>query len=102
MKIDVIDILKSWATKLNPNELQSKIAKDRLHICLGTDSTDKCEYVTEFVDGKKWSSTCSACGCPISAKVFSSNSNPCPKNKWIDVDKKNGLIIDMKKNTTLF
>jgi hypothetical protein len=102
MEIDVLDILKSWSIKLNPNKKQAKIAKDRLEICVGTDTTDKCEYVNEYISGKKWSCVCSVCGCAISAKVFSTTVNACPKNKWINVDKNNGLITDDKKDSTLF
>jgi ribosomal protein L37E len=70
------EIINAWIISFNPNESQKELALNRAKIC------DGCEYKKLIV--KK--PICSACGCPISKKIFSENQNPCPKGKWKDVD----------------
>lgn len=89
------EIFDSWVTSLNPNETQKKIAQERLDICKG------CEYRKEMAKGIKWSSLCVACGCPLSKKVFSPLFNPCPKQKWDQVDIKYSLKLIKKDKKTI-
>jgi hypothetical protein len=85
------EIFDAWVTSLNPNEEEKILANKRLDICKG------CEFKKETIKGYRWSTVCSACGCPLSKKVFSSLFNPCPKKKWEDVDTEY-LIKYPKKN----
>jgi uncharacterized paraquat-inducible protein A len=67
------DIIKSWWTSFNPNEEQSKEAQRRLEIC---NSCDKRQESVVF------GYICGQCGCPLGKKIFSSDKQPCPLNKW--------------------
>jgi len=93
--INIKDIFNSWKTSFNPSERELKRANDRFSICAG------CEFNKEVLTNKEWSLICKACGCPIKKKIFSSEINPCPKSKWMEVDKANGYSVDIKKNKTL-
>jgi hypothetical protein len=48
----------------------------------------------EIFKKKSWALVCGKCGCPIQAKVFSSEINACPMGYWKEIDKNFG------KNTT--
>ena len=72
------EIVNAWIISFNPNEDQKILALNRSNIC------DTCEY-KKYVIKKP---ICSACGCPISKKIFSEEQNPCPKKKWKEVDSK--------------
>ena len=72
------EIINAWIISINPNEEQKTLALNRANIC------DTCEY-KKYVIKKP---ICSACGCPITKKVFSEKQNACPKGKWADVDSK--------------
>ena len=72
------EIINAWIISINPNEEQKTLALNRANIC------DTCEY-KKYVIKKP---ICSACGCPITKKVFSEKQNACPKGKWNDVDSK--------------
>jgi ribosomal protein L37E len=72
------EIINAWIISINPNEEQKTLALNRANIC------DTCEY-KKYVIKKP---ICSACGCPITKKVFSERQNACPKGKWNDVDSK--------------
>lgn len=67
------DIIKSWWTSFNPTEEQSKEAQRRLEIC------NSCEKRQESV---VFGYVCGQCGCPLGKKIFSSDNQPCPLNKW--------------------
>lgn len=70
-KEKVKEIIKAYAVMINPNDIQSIIALERLAIC------DSCEFNKK----KLGISKCSLCGCVIKAKVFT-DKNSCPINKW--------------------
>lgn len=80
--IDIKDIFDSWTKMVSPTDIELQRAKDRFQVCLG------CEFKKELIKNKVWSMFCDECGCPLEAKVYSSTINPCPKNKWEEVDKK--------------
>jgi ribosomal protein L37E len=72
----IAEIINAWIISFNPNEEQKTLALNRVNIC------DTCEY-KKYVIKKP---ICSACGCPLSKKIFSEKQNACPKGKWDDVD----------------
>lgn len=72
----IAEIINAWIISFNPNEEQKTLALNRANIC------DMCEY-KKYVIKKP---ICSACGCPLSKKIFSEKQNACPKGKWDDVD----------------
>lgn len=90
------DIFQSWTTMANPSELEYKRGKDRFNVC------SSCEFKKELIKNKEWTIFCDSCGCPIQTKIYSSVTNPCPKNKWEDVDKKYKQISLIKNNKSLF
>ena len=81
------EIINAWIISFNPNESQKELALNRAKIC------DGCEYKKLIV--KK--PICSACGCPISKKIFSEKQNPCPKGKWKDIDDE--FFMKLKSDT---
>jgi hypothetical protein len=93
--INIKDIFNSWTKMVNPNEVELLRAKDRLDVCLG------CEFKKQLLKNKEWSLYCGECGCPLEGKIYSSVINPCPKNKWEDVDKKYLSNNTYKNKSTL-
>lgn len=89
--IDLRDIFNSWVKSFNPTPDELSRAEERFSIC------STCEFRKEVVN----TLVCGACGCPISKKVYSSAVDPCPKDKWVDVDKKYGNILPRKKHNSL-
>jgi hypothetical protein len=72
---DLGEIAIAWYRSANPTPEQQDLAIERLAIC------GACEFSkrTSVFDIYK----CSACGCPLHKKVFSSpGPNACPKGKW--------------------
>lgn len=92
MKFNPIEIVNAWITAANPNEMESKLAKERLDICM------KCEFRKEIIHNKEWSALCGKCGCPLNKKIFTNQYGSCPLNKWNDIEKKyiNQLIVKEK------
>ena len=84
------EIFSAWVSLSNPTEQQEKLAKARFSICEG------CEYKKEILKTKTWSLVCGKCGCPIKAKVFSNQINPCPMGFWKEIDKNFGAPVDEK------
>jgi len=74
--MDIIEIFKSWAISLRPDDRQNKLAMGRMLVC------NSCEY-------KRTEPTiyCHKCFCPLDKKVFSPKQNRCPLGKWEEVDK---------------
>ena len=67
------EIILSYATKLNPTEIQKEIAEKRLETCMN------CEFWVQ----SSIRDYCSECGCTTSAKVFSPvGADACPEKKW--------------------
>jgi hypothetical protein len=69
----VKEIFTAWKISFNPSEEQSILAAKRLEVCLD------CRHNLKTMIGIN---VCVECGCPISKKVFSKQSNPCPEKKW--------------------
>ena len=93
--IDFSDIIKSWWVAENPNEQESFLAKQRLEICLN------CPKYKQLFKKKKWSAICIECNCPISKKIFSQTINPCPLDKWMEIDKRYGNGMDNKEQKSI-
>lgn len=92
--IDFQEIFTAWKVLYNPTEFQSKVASDRLNICVS------CIYKREIFEKKEWSAVCGKCGCPLKAKVFSQEINPCPMGFWVESDSKNGINSQQKNEKT--
>ena len=92
--INFKDIFNSWITSINPSKMELNRANDRFKVCLD------CEFKKEKIQNKQWTLYCGECGCPLKGKIYSSVINPCPKNKWEDVDKKYNSI-DLKNTKSL-
>jgi hypothetical protein len=58
-------------------------------------------FNVELIEKKKWTAYCNGCGCPIDKKIFSGKVNPCPLEKWDEIDKKYNTYIGMKHKKTL-
>lgn len=72
---DLGEIALAWYRATNPTPEQQDLAIERLAIC------DTCEFKVPATG--KGSYKCSACGCPLHKKIFSSRGpNMCPKGKW--------------------
>ena len=84
------EIFNAWITFAKPTEQEAKLANARLNICEG------CVHKKEIIKKKSWSLLCGKCGCPIQAKVFSNETNPCPMGYWKEIDKNFGVKIDEK------
>lgn len=70
----VKEIIKSYATMLNPTEEQKIWAEKRLKTCMG------CMQWKENAMGVAY---CGKCGCATAAKVFSPKGvEACPLGKW--------------------
>lgn len=92
--INFKEIFVAWKTAARPTEFQSKIAKDRLDVCIS------CPHKQEIFEKKEWSAICEKCGCPLKAKIFSQEINPCPMGYWIKPDNKNGINFIQKSKET--
>lgn len=71
-------IIEAWAISFNPSQKQKEMADDRLKICAECPSRKKLLGVD----------MCEECGCPLTKKIFTNTPNPCPLEKWGEVDKK--------------
>lgn len=90
--MDFKEIIDSWLISFTPNDLQKKLAEERLTIC------EKCDSLKEIVKRKKWSHVCGECGCPVAKKVFTNRFNACPLSKWGEIDKR---YFETKENKTI-
>jgi hypothetical protein len=75
------EITSAWIIAHKPSKEQKILAENRFTIC------DSCPSKKVFSDKIKLSIICNECGCPISKKIFSPEFNPCPLEKWENVDK---------------
>ena len=98
---DFKEIFDAWVTSFNPTDEQRHHAADRARICRGDGVIDRCEEYTEVIEKKKWSAYCNGCGCPIDKKIFSGKINPCPLEKWEEIDKKYNTYIGIKHKKTI-
>lgn len=78
--INYKEIFNAWKTSFNPTPLQRELAEKRLNVCIG------CEFKKDVIKNKEWSSICGSCGCPLSKKIFTSQTKSCPLSKWDIVD----------------
>jgi hypothetical protein len=99
--IDFKEIFNAWIIASNPTKEQLQQADDRLGICKGDDTNPKCENYSELFEKKKWSAYCKGCGCPLDKKIFSEKINPCPLDKWDEIDRIYNTYIGMKHKKTL-
>jgi hypothetical protein len=68
----ITEIIKAWATAINPTAEQKLYAEIRLETCM------ECEHWQEALI-----STCKLCGCATKGKVFSPRGiQACPIGKW--------------------
>lgn len=93
--INFKEIFFAWKTMMRPNEFQAKVAKDRLDVCIS------CPFKKEVFEKNEWSAICGKCGCPLKAKIFSNEVNPCPMGYWIVPDNKNGINYISKNTKTV-
>lgn len=93
--INLKDIFNSWTKMVNPSEVEYKRAQERFKIC------SSCEFKKELIKNKSWTVYCNECGCPLEGKIYSSVINPCPKNKWQEVDEKYLTSPSLKNNKSL-
>ena len=77
MKINILEIIQSYAAKWNPSEERKALAEKRLAIC------NQCEFP---IGDSEITKRCGKCGCFLSGKVFSPRENACPEGKWNSVD----------------
>ena len=80
--MNLIEIVKAWATAVNPDPTQVKIAAERYSVCV------TCPSKKEILSDQKWSEICGECGCPLKAKIYTQSGRACPLSKWDEVDKK--------------
>lgn len=92
--INFKEIFIAWKSYIKPTKLEEKIAKDRLDVCIG------CKFKKEIFEKREWSAICGKCGCPLKAKIFSKEINPCPMGYWINVDNLNGINYIQKDKKT--
>lgn len=89
------EILESWVVSFNPSNDEKILAEKRLNIC------STCEFKKEFIKNNKWSFFCGKCGCPLNKKVFSRLYNPCPLEKWDEVDSQHKTRQEKKKEGSI-
>jgi hypothetical protein len=97
MKLNIKEIVQSWAIKINPTEKQKKMAEERYAVCVTCPSNVK-------VFDKAWSEVCNECGCPLQAKIFSPKYDACDLHKWIDIENRyspNGKLHPKNNKTTI-
>jgi hypothetical protein len=78
--MDVIEIINAWKIANNPTPKQEELAKLRALIC------EVCPSKKVITKKIELATVCGECGCPISKKIFSPKFNPCPLEKWGEVD----------------
>jgi hypothetical protein len=76
------DILTGWKNYLDKSEVVEEIAKERAAICAICPHAKQGKLLTFVRDTLKevQGAYCNECGCPLSAKIRSSDI--CPKLKW--------------------
>ena len=95
------EVFDAWVTSANPTYEQKQQSEDRALVCRGNGDIPKCENYVELFEKKKWSAYCNGCGCPIDKKIFSGKINPCPLEKWEEIDKKYNTYIGIKHKKTI-
>ena len=73
------EIIKAWASSINPTESQKSIAEKRLKICKYCLYSNKKRFIVKKI------AYCRLCKCPLNKKVFTDNIHSCPKDKWKNI-----------------
>jgi len=75
-------ILTGWKNFIDKSEVVEQVAKDRAAICSACPHAKQGKILAFIKDTLKEveGAYCDQCGCPLSAKVRSSDI--CPKQKW--------------------
>ena len=73
-------IIEAWIIASKPTPVQLELAETRGKIC--DECPSKLEKNLLFN-----SPVCKECGCPIGKKIFTNEYDPCPLNKWSEIDK---------------
>ena len=92
MRFDIKKIATAWAKSWNPTEDELLLAQKRLEVC------NACEMSRMSL---LKISSCGACGCPLSKKVFTADYNDCPVGKWEEVDGKYFDLTKIKTKNTI-
>lgn len=87
------EIIEAWVIANNPTELQLELAEKRNTIC------DTCPSKKTITKKLKIGVVCGECGCPIPKKIFTNSYNPCPLEKWKEVD--DDYFLSRKSSKTL-
>lgn len=79
------EIINGWTNLLNKKKHVEEIASKRKEIC------SNCEHNSKFYKTLRFDEHCMECGCTLSAKVRSLESE-CPIGKWlaVKIDNNNG------------
>lgn len=92
--MNIKEIIQAWIIAGNPTDVQRELAEERGKIC------DDCPYKKTFIDSIRIATVCTACGCPITKKVFSNQFNACTLRKWEKIDE--NYFPAQKNEKTLF
>lgn len=78
----ITSILSGWKNFLDKSEVTEAIAMQRASVCAACPEAKQGKLLAFVKDTLKEveGAYCSACGCPLSAKVRSNDI--CPKHKW--------------------
>jgi hypothetical protein len=90
-----IEIINSWITSFNPNDVELNLAKKRIDIC------SNCEFRKEVIHNKEWSHYCGPCGCPINKKIFTDQYGTCPLGKWNFIEQDYMKHLKIKKKSII-
>ena len=82
--MNIKNILTGWKNYLDKSEVVEKIAEERAAICAACPHAKQGKLLTFVKDTLRevQGAYCDKCGCPLSAKIRSSEI--CPINKWND------------------
>lgn len=71
------EIVTAWMVSFNPSDEEKIVAEKRYEICVSCPNRAT----------KLGIEVCTACGCPLSKKIFTlRDQGSCPLNKWDIVD----------------
>lgn len=71
------EIVTAWMVSLNPSVEEKLLAEKRYEICISCPN----RVIKLGIE------VCSACGCPLSKKIFTlKDQESCPLNKWNIID----------------
>lgn len=92
--VNIKEIIDAWVISFNPTDTQLNKSIERGKIC------DRCPSKKVITTSFKLATVCGKCGCPISKKIFSTEFNPCPLQKWSEVDTKYAIVHKTIKTLT--